>query len=119
MDFADFDDYASYAASRMKNQQSAKNAEVTDGSTPNIPLDDVCEAIQRQRVGVMKWVESAGGEARDAMLSEVAGEWIARWLPSCSLRHSLVLYPQFASPTHVAAFRACRCVTATRSCDVP
>ncbi len=46
VEFEDFDDYASYAASRMRNQADAQNAEATDGSTPKIPLDDVCEAVQ-------------------------------------------------------------------------
>jgi hypothetical protein len=46
VEFEDFDDYAAYAASRMRNQASAQNAEATDGTTPRIPLDDVCEAVQ-------------------------------------------------------------------------
>ena len=50
VEFEDFDDYASYAASRMRNQADAQNAEATDGTTPKIPLDDVCEAVQ---VGVV------------------------------------------------------------------
>ena len=45
--------------------------------------------LQRQRVGIMRWVDTASGEARDAMLSEVAGVSLRRgriafrnWEPS-------------------------------------
>lgn len=71
--FEDFDDYAAYAAGRMRQARGGAKADVTDGTTPNIPLDDVVEAVQRQRVNIMTWVERAAGEELDTMLSKVAG----------------------------------------------
>lgn len=55
--FEEFDDYAAFAMARMRQTKAAGKADVTDGTTPNIPLDDVVESVQKQRVNIMAWVE--------------------------------------------------------------
>ena len=85
----DFDDYARYARMARMGRVNAEEAIKHDGTSMNIPLAEVFEAVQQQRLHIMTWLRSAPADALDRVLSQVAGVSLRRgrlhlrnWEPS-------------------------------------
>ena len=86
----DFDDYSELAYMAQRHRKDDQQAYKTDGTDALIPLAEVFEAVQLQRLHIMTWLrESAEPAALDRVLSQVAGVSLRRgnlqlrnWEPS-------------------------------------